>query len=399
MQKKSQFEKLDLKTKDLTQENIAKISSLFPNLITEVEKDGKVIKTINASKLKEVVGDYATTDSEVYELTWVGKQESKQKIVAPITKTLRPVPEDSVDFENTENLYIEGDNFEVLKVLQESYLNKIKMIYIDPPYNTGKYFVYKDNFSQSKDEYDEKSGAVDEEGNKRFKNTTTNGRFHSDWLSMMYERLVVAKDLLKDDGVIFISIDDNEVANLKKICDEVFGEGNFISEVVVNRPSEIAGNYTISKHQYLIAFAKDINLCQLKGDEKITISRGTVGNEDQTMPIIEFPKGLKCYNLKDGTYNKTRQIEGSSENIENLTPIIVKDGVLKEPIKLKAKWRSSNDMRNFFSNQRGDNMIVARIGKQVVGFLLLTHQRVLQTFLEKVSTHQFSYLKLYFICA
>ena len=154
MQKKSQFEKLDLKTKDLTQENIAKISSLFPNLITEVEKDGKVIKTINASKLKEVVGDYATTDSEVYELTWVGKQESKQKIVAPITKTLRPVPEDSVDFENTENLYIEGDNFEVLKVLQESYLNKIKMIYIDPPYNTGKYFVYKDNFSQSKNKYD-----------------------------------------------------------------------------------------------------------------------------------------------------------------------------------------------------------------------------------------------------
>src|SRR3989344_658559 len=155
MKKTVQFDKLSLKTKDLATENITRLSALFPSLITEVEKDGKIIKTINVSKLKEVVGDYATTDSEVYELTWVGKQESKQKIVAPITKTLRPVPEDSVDFENTENLYIEGDNFEVLKVLQESYLNKIKMIYIAPPYNTGKDFVYKDNFKVSKEEYDE----------------------------------------------------------------------------------------------------------------------------------------------------------------------------------------------------------------------------------------------------
>ncbi len=256
------MEKLKLKTKDLTAENIAKLAILFPNLITEVEKDGKIIKTINASKLKEVVGDYATSDSEVYELTWVGKQESKQKITAPITKTLRPVPGDSVDFENTENLYIEGDNFEVLKVLQESYLNKVKMIYIDPPYNTGKDFVYKDNFSQSTAEYDKESGAVDEEGNKltnsRNINKNTNPRFHSDWLSMIYERLVIAKDLLSDDGAIFISIGDDEVDNLKKIGNEIFGETNFISIYSrISKKGSSMGKFVSPAVDYIICYVKD----------------------------------------------------------------------------------------------------------------------------------------------
>ena len=223
--------KLPLKTADLTEENISKISQLFPNLIVEVEKEGKLIKTIDVEKLKELVGDIATDEDEIYSLGWVGKRASRIKIAESITKTLRPIKEDSVDFDKTENLYIEGDNFEVLKLLKESYLNKVKMIYIDPPYNTGKDFVYRDNFKMSKEDYDEESGAVDEEGNKLFRNTTTNGRFHSDWLSMMYERLTIARDLLKDDGVVFISIDDNEVTNLRKICDEVFGEGNFVAQL------------------------------------------------------------------------------------------------------------------------------------------------------------------------
>lgn len=249
---------MSMETKDLAQENINKLTKLFTELITEVERGGSVVKTVNVEILRNLVGDFAHDSDEVYELTWVGKQESRQKIVTPINKTLRPVPEDSVDFENTENLYIEGDNFEVLKLLQESYLNKIKMIYIDPPYNTGKDFVYKDNFAMSKEEYDDETGAIDEEGNRLFMNTTTNGRFHSDWLSMMFERLVIAKDLLRDDGVIFISIDDNEVANLRKICDEVFGEQNFVSQFVWKGRAGAEDDDKYRRvHEYILVYSKE----------------------------------------------------------------------------------------------------------------------------------------------
>lgn len=256
------MEKLTLTTKDLIAENIAKLSVLFPEIITEVEKDGKTVKTINADKLKELIGDYADNSNEVYELNWVGKQKSRQKIVMPINKTLRPVVEDSVDFENTENLYIEGDNFEVLKLLQESYLNKVKMIYIDPPYNTGKDFVYKDNFAMSREEYDDEAGVIDEEGNKLFLNTTTNGRFHSDWLSMMYERLVIAKDLLRDDGVIFISIGEDEVHNLRKVCDEIFGDQNFIGEAGrISKKANNQGDFWAPNFDYVLTYSKDKESC------------------------------------------------------------------------------------------------------------------------------------------
>ncbi|MBN1971504.1 MAG: site-specific DNA-methyltransferase [Candidatus Delongbacteria bacterium] len=257
------MDKLNMKTKDLTQENINKLTSLFPELLTEVEKDGKKIKTINVEKLRKIVGDYSDVENEVYELTWAGKNMSRHKIVMPISKTLRPVPEESVDFENTQNLFIEGDNFEVLKILQESYLNKIKMIYIDPPYNTGNDFIYKDDFSKSKEEYDEEVGAVDEDGNKLFRNTATNGRFHSDWLSMMYERLVIARDLLRDDGVIFISIDDNEVANLRKLCDDIFGELNHVG--IISRLMKSGGNkgqFFSPNIEYILVYAKSISDCE-----------------------------------------------------------------------------------------------------------------------------------------
>lgn len=256
------MEKLNLKTKDLSQENIQKLTNIFPEIITEVEKDGKIIKTVNVDKLKDLIGDCAENSNEVYELTWVGKNKSRQKIVKPIDKTLRPIPEDSVDFENTENLYIEGDNFEVLKLLQESYLGMIKMIYIDPPYNTGKDFVYKDDFSMSRDEYDDESGAIDENGNRLFRNTITNGRFHSDWLSMMYERLVIARDLLRDDGVIFISIDDNEVDNLRKVCDEVFGEWNFVK--ILPTIMNLKGN----NDEYAFAGTHEFTLVYTKSPKK-----------------------------------------------------------------------------------------------------------------------------------
>lgn len=191
---------------------------------------GGVKRVINFDVLRQLLGDNAVEDApEAYEFNWVGKQAARAEVLEPIKKTLRPVKEDSVDWDNTQNLYIEGDNLKVLKLLQKSYLGKVKMIYIDPPYNTGNDFVYHDDFAMSADEYAEASGSVDELGNKYIKNMDSNGRFHSDWCSMIYSRLMVARSLLKEDGVIFISIDDNEVENLRKICDEVLGENNFVA--------------------------------------------------------------------------------------------------------------------------------------------------------------------------
>ena len=218
---------------NLTDMNIEKIGALFPNVITETrDENGNIKRAVDFDLLKQVLSKSLVEDeNERYRLDWPGKKASLLKANTPINKTLRPYSEESVNFNTTENLYLEGDNYEVLKILQESYLGKIKMIYIDPPYNTGNDFIYKDNFSKNKDEYEQDFGLTDIEGGKLFRNTDTNGRYHSDWLSMMYERLLIARDLLRDDGVIFISIDDNEMHNLRKICDEVFGEENFVGNI------------------------------------------------------------------------------------------------------------------------------------------------------------------------
>ena len=228
------MDKLKMQTQDLTDKNIERIATLFPNVISEIkDENGNSKKVVDFDRLKQALSkNLVEGDDERCRLDWPGKKASLLKANKLITKTLRPCREESVNFDTTENLYIEGDNFEVLKILQESYLGKIKMIYIDPPYNRGSDLIYKDDFKESKEEYEAELGVEDEEGGKLFRNTDSNGRFHSDWLSMMYERLVVARDLMKDDGVIFISIDDNEAHNLKKICDEVFGEENFVAEFI-----------------------------------------------------------------------------------------------------------------------------------------------------------------------
>lgn len=226
-----------METKDLNEKNIEKIAALFPNVITEMkDENGKLKKGINFELLKQELSEDVIDGEECYDFTWVGKKAAIVESNTPIRKTLRPCLEESKDWENTENLYIEGDNLEVLKLLQESYLNSIKMIYIDPPYNTGNDFIYKDDFKINKDDYEEQIGLYDEEDkNMMFKNTDSNGRFHSDWCSMMYPRLKLAQNLLSEDGVIFISIDDNEVENLKKICNEIFGESNFRNVISVRR--------------------------------------------------------------------------------------------------------------------------------------------------------------------
>lgn len=203
---------------------------------------------------------------EAYEFNWVGKQAARAEVLKPIKKTLRPVKEDSVDWDNTQNLYIEGDNLEVLKLLQKSYLGKVKMIYIDPPYNTGNDFVYHDDFAMSADEYAEASGAVDELGNKYIKNMDSNGRFHSDWCSMMYSRLMVARSLLSEDGVIFISIDDNEVENLRKICDEVLGENNFVTNIVwQSTAGSNTGTDIVTVTENILVYTKNRNVFKFNG--------------------------------------------------------------------------------------------------------------------------------------
>jgi adenine-specific DNA-methyltransferase len=256
------MEKLSQETVNFTEKNIDKIAALFPSAITETkDADGKLKRAVNFEQLKQLLTDEVVDGDECYEFTWVGKKQSIIEGNRPIRKTLRPCKEESKNWDTTENLYIEGDNLDVLKLLQNSYLNKVKMIYIDPPYNTGNDFIYRDNFKVSKEDYEEELGLFDEEENRLFKNTETNGRYHSDWCSMMYPRLQLARNLLTDDGVIFISIDDNEVHNLRKICDEVFGEENFVANVVWERaysPVNLKKHFS-ECHDYLLCYTKNLN--------------------------------------------------------------------------------------------------------------------------------------------
>lgn len=227
------MDKMRMESEDIQQENVKKIAAMFPNCVTEArDEKGHLKKAINFDLLKQMLSDAVTEGDEAYEFTWVGKKASIVEANRPIRKTLRPCKADSVNWDTTENLYIEGDNLEVLKLLQESYLGKVKMIYIDPPYNTGNDFIYNDDFKMSSEGYADESGEVDAEGNRMFKNTDSNGRFHSDWCSMIYSRLMLARNLLSKDGVIFISIDEHEDSNLKKICDEIYGRANYIGDIV-----------------------------------------------------------------------------------------------------------------------------------------------------------------------
>ena len=257
------MDKLRMESIDMTAQNIEKIGALFPNCITETKDvDGKLKKAINFELLRQMLSGDVIEGDEAYEFTWVGKKAAIVEANKPIRKTLRPCKEESVNWDNTENLYIEGDNLEVLKLLQESYLGKVKMIYIDPPYNTGNDFIYRDDFKQSAADYDEDSGVYDEDGKRMFKNTDTNGRFHSDWCSMIYSRLHLAKNLLTDDGVIFISIDDSEVKNLKNICDEVFGASNFVAQLIWQNKKGGGNDSThiAIEHEYIMTYSKNISL-------------------------------------------------------------------------------------------------------------------------------------------
>ena len=279
------MDKLRMQTANKADENFKKLAAMFPNAVTEtINENGEVVRAIDKDVLmQEISCKVVDGNEERYQFTWPDKKKSVLLANAPINRTLRPVREDetvptgadsegkpycstgSVDFDTTENLYIEGDNLEVLKLLQETYLGKIKMIYIDPPYNTGHDFVYEDNFAQSADEYFANSGQYDEDGNRMVQNTESNGRFHTDWLNMIYPRLKLAKDLLRDDGVLFISIDDAEAENLKKIADEVFGASNFVACLVYDKNRKNDAKYFSVGHEYIIVYFKNISVIKESG--------------------------------------------------------------------------------------------------------------------------------------
>ena len=264
------MDKLKFETPDMVAGNIEKIGALFPSAITEMRgEDGQIKKGINFEVLKQLLSRDVVDGDECYEFTWVGKKAAMAEAARPITKTLRPVKENSRDWDTTQNLYIEGDNLEVLKILQESYLGKVKMIYIDPPYNTGHDFIYRDKFQRSQQEENEQMGMYDEDENQMFENTESNGRFHSDWCSMIYSRLSLAKNMLAPDGLIFISIDDNEYVNIKSICDEIFGNDNFLATFVWKRRTSSAMDQSkcSTDHEYVLSY-KSKEFIALRGIDK-----------------------------------------------------------------------------------------------------------------------------------
>ena len=271
----TELNKLNMETRDLCSDNFNKFEQLFPNCVTENKDDlGNIVKTINFDLLKQIVGIENAGGKEYYQFTWPGKKASIQEANTSITKSLRPSVEDSKDWEDTKNIYIEGDNLETLKILQDSYLGKIKMIYIDPPYNTGHEFVYKDKFVQSEEEFSDSLGDRDDEGRRLFSgvNQKSNPKFHSLWCSMIYSRLLLARSLLSEDGAIFISIDDNEQQNMKNMCNEVFGENNFVAQIVWEKvhTRKNSALYFSSSHEYILVYAK---LKKLKSNDSSGFSR------------------------------------------------------------------------------------------------------------------------------
>ena len=288
------MDKLKMHTPNKADENFKKLAALFPNAVTEtIDENSEVVRAIDKDVLmQEISCTVVEGNEERYQFTWPDKKKSVLLANAPINKTLRPCREESVDFDTTENLYIEGDNLEVLKLLQETYLGKIKMIYIDPPYNTGHDFVYEDDFAQDTEEYLANSGQFDEEGNRMVQNTESNGRFHTDWLNMIYPRIRIAKDLLTDDGVIFISIDNNEIEQIVKLGSEIFGESNYIGTISnTNNPKGRSDDkYIATAHEYIVVFAKDISTLTWYGFE----------------PTEEI---IKRYNKVDSDGEKYREID------------------------------------------------------------------------------------------
>ena len=376
------MEKLKMQSHDVIGSNTQKIAQLFPNCVTErLGKDGKPELAIDFEKLQAELSDEIIGDSEErYQFTWPDKRNAVRLANTPTTMTLRPCREESVDFDNTQNLYIEGDNLDVLKVLRETYLGKVKMIYIDPPYNTGNDFVYNDDFAQGKEEFEQSSGLFDEEGNQTIdpmqRNTESNGRFHTDWLNMIYPRLKVARDFLSDDGVVFISIDDSEYYNMLKVCNEVFGEQNYITSFSwvnslkeeLSDDTKFAGSNlgTIKKsHEYVLVYAKSSFRMGLdfSNDPYIVKLITNGGNAVQSLTI---PRGIKC--ISNISKVITGHVGGKSDYYDIITPegMILENGILQNDVIIQGPLRNPVMLSRFFNGEQ----IIDNKGQELVEVFL-----------------------------
>jgi adenine-specific DNA-methyltransferase len=371
------MDKLKMQTANKADENFKKLAAMFPNAVTEtIDENGEVVRAIDKDVLMQEINTKVVDGREErYQFTWPDKKKSVLLANAPINKTLRPCREESVDFDNTENIYIEGDNLEVLKLLQETYLGKVKMIYIDPPYNTGNDFVYADDFAQSTDEYLENSGQFDDDGNRLVKNLDSNGRFHTDWLNMIYTRIRISKDLLQEDGVIFISIDDNEIDNLSKICSEIFGEDNFICKFIwKSKLGKVGTTSTISAtHEYILCYAKNsscVTFKMIKNEtegRKENLRQWGVADRREDRPSMYYPikiDGVEVYPIKeDGTDGRWRVGESMAKEL-------LAEGVLE----LTEKNGKYNIYRNFpsgISYTPYDTLLLDNIGTTAKGATML----------------------------
>lgn len=386
------MEKMKMTSLDMKEQNINKISIMFPNCITEtIDENGKLKKAINFKMLRQMLSDDIVEGDENYEFTWVGKKAAIVEANKPIKKTLRPYPNESINWDTTENLYIEGDNLEVLKLLQESYLNKIKMIYIDPPYNTGNDFIYNDEFQTTSEKYSDEIGEKDKNGNRMFKNADSNGRFHSDWCSMIYSRLMLARNLLNDEGVIFISIDDNEIANLIKICDEIFGQDNFQGIFVINAsPSAIDYGCIAKMHEYAVMYSKNslqVKCYQLKEENKkfdykdelgefiiYPLYNGNVAFNPQTRPNLFYPFYLNPNHKLDNDFYEIG-LEPKEGWVEVWPVISQKDGIQRVWRWGKEEKARKNLNKEIvgYKNREGEYRIVQkyRSDKKTIRSLLL----------------------------
>ena len=335
---------LDGKTPDIAEENIHKLRQIFPDVFTEDK--------IDFEKLQQVLGEYVEDSNERYNFTWNGKGRALRLSQTPSLGTLRPSKEESKDWDTTQNLYIEGDNLEVLKLLQKSYYGKIKMIYIDPPYNTGKDFVYPDDFHDSLENYKKLTGQVDSEGNRLSTNTEASGRYHTDWLNMMYPRLRLARNLLTDDGVIFISIDDNEVDNLKKICNEVFGEENYIDTLHWKRKKQpsFLSKHTAKVMEYVLVFGKHANLVKKLSIETISDETKKVVNLTNNVSVRHFNKGVRVKIGDDGIIKKGLYTIKSMQ-VEYLADVEYKNGVTINEVDVKAQFSVSQELIDKFIDE------------------------------------------------
>lgn len=334
-----------MQTADMADRNIEQIGALFPECLTErINSNGRVEQAIDFDKLRQLLAhDVVEGPEQRYQFTWPDKRAAIRLANTPTSKTLRPCRAESVDFDTTQNLYIEGDNLDVLKLLRENYLGKVKMIYIDPPYNTGNDFVYNDDFAQGKTDFEQRSGLFDEEGHQTIdpmqRNIEANGRFHTDWLNMIYPRLKVARDLLSDDGVIFISIDDNEVENLKKIGNEIFGESNFVGQwnwFKSATPPNLS--YKIKKNiEYIIAYEKHKDNIRYSGLQKVSSSSDPFTKPQNSLKVLTFPAGSIQTNLKDGVYSKGIYGTDKFPN-ELLNDLIVENGTNSNAVSFRNKF-------------------------------------------------------------